>query len=70
MPDRREDNNAKGENEMTKLENYAINKLKNFVEEASEIGICYNGRDIEPELQTVIIKIVEDYIDEYIDESE
>ena len=55
---------------MTKLENYAINKLKNFVEEASEIGICYNGKDIEPELQTVIIKIIEDYIDEYIDESE
>lgn len=55
---------------MTKLENYAINKLKNFVEEASEIGICYNGRDIDPSLQILIINIVRDYVDEYIQESD
>ena len=55
---------------MTKLETYAINQLSSFINIADEQGICYNGRDIDPSLQILIINIVRDYVDEYIQESD
>ena len=39
--------------------------LKEFVETASEKGICYNGEDIPTALQTAVISIIEQYIEEY-----
>lgn len=54
---------------MTNLEEYAVNQLVDFVETATEQGLCYNGRDIDPQLQLLVIKIVEDYVDGYIKES-
>lgn len=50
---------------MTIAEDMAISMLKDFVATASEHGICYNGEDIPRPLQVSVIKIIEQYIEEY-----
>ena len=49
---------------MTHAEEYAVSKLKEFVNDLKENGICYNGCDIDTDLQFLIASIVEDYIGE------
>ena len=50
---------------MTHAEILGIDMLKEFVEKATEMGICYCGNDIPPSVQASVITIVEDYIEEY-----
>jgi hypothetical protein len=50
---------------MTHAERYGIKALEKFVDNANEMGICYGGADIEEDVQTMVIDIVNDYIDKY-----
>lgn len=50
---------------MTYLENYAIDKLAEFVENAKKDGLCHNGYDIDSSMQKLVINIIEDYMEEY-----
>lgn len=49
------------------MEEYTITKLQDFIDEARDKGICYNGADIEKPLQKLIIDIIEDYIIDYME---
>lgn len=50
---------------MTNLETLGMSMLKDFVESATEMGLCYCGSDIPQEVQVAVISIVQQYIDEY-----
>lgn len=50
---------------MTYIEILGLEMLKKFVQDATEKGICLNGSDLDPQMQALIIGIVEDYIDSY-----
>ena len=49
---------------MTYLEDYAIDMLAEFVENAKKDGLCHKGYDINPTMQKLIINIIEDYMEE------
>lgn len=50
---------------MTNAEKLGITMLREFVNKASDKGICYNGEDMFQPVQVAVIKIVEQYIEEY-----
>lgn len=50
---------------MTTLEQFGINRLKKFVENAKEDGICHNGYDIDTDVQLLVVSVVEQYIEMY-----
>ena len=49
---------------MTHAEEFATNKLKEFVKNLKDNGISCKGVDIDTDLQFLIASIVEDYIEE------
>lgn len=51
-------------NHMTHAEEFATNKLKEFVKNLKYNGISCKGVDIDTDLQFLIASIVEDYIEE------
>lgn len=53
---------------MTAVEQFGINRLKKFVENAKEDGICHNGYDIDVDVQLLVIGAVEQYIEMYAQE--
>lgn len=55
---------------MTHAERYGIKALEKFVRNADKMGICYGGADIERDVQSMVINIVNDYIDKYRYDSE
>lgn len=50
---------------MSILENFAISELKEFVEIATQEGICINGYDISHSMEVLIILILEEYIEKH-----
>lgn len=48
---------------MSRVKEYGIKVLEEFVEDAEEMGICYGGADINEGVQEMVIGIVKDYIE-------
>ena len=53
---------------MTIIESMGYEALEEFVETAKEMGICYCGNDIPPSVQSAVIEIVSQYLEEYKEE--
>jgi hypothetical protein len=53
---------------MTFVEQAGFKLLCDFIGNAEEHGICYNGEDMPLELQQMVINIVKDYAEKYKEE--
>jgi len=59
---------CKGGMTMTFVEQAGFKLLCDFIGNAEEHGICYNGEDMPLELQQMVINIVKDYAEKYKEE--